>query len=143
MSTSVTASIENRKADRRDASLVPTITAVRLSPQRTEARLINISTTGVLVECATRLQPGSSVTVIFEGGFTPSSVDSRVARSAVVAVTKGGGMRYQIGLAFKQPIELDELPLTAAPEPPASVAGESSVSDPIAIVARSVPRNRW
>jgi hypothetical protein len=141
MSTTVTASIENRKADRRDASLVPTIIGVRLSPQRAEAKLINISTTGVLVECGTRLQPGSSVTVIFEGGFTPSSVDSRVARSSVVAVNKGGGMRYHIGLAFKQPIVLDELPSTAAPEPPAKAVDET-ISEPSPI-ASSVPRNRW
>lgn len=141
MNTTVTASIENRKTDRRDASLVPTITAVRLSPHGAEAKLLNISTTGVLVECATRLQPGSSVTVIFEGGFSPSSVDSRVARSAVVAVNKGGGMRYQIGLAFKQPISLEELPSTP-PESPAAVILEP-ISGERPVVAPSVPRNRW
>jgi hypothetical protein len=142
MSSTVTASIENRKADRRDASLVPTITGVRLSSQRTEAKLINISTTGVLVECGTRLQPGSSVTVIFEGGFTPSSVESRVARSTVVAVNKGGGMRYQIGLAFKQPIALAELPSTATPAPPAA-AVEETTSEPPALTVPPPPRNRW
>jgi hypothetical protein len=139
--TTVTASIENRKSDRRDASLVPTITAVRLSPHGAEAKLINISTTGVLVECATRLQPGSSVTVIFEGGFSPSAIDSRVARSAVVAVNKGGGMRYQIGLAFKQPIQLEELPSTPSETVPVMI--EEPLSEPAAIVAPPVLRNRW
>jgi hypothetical protein len=139
--TTVTTSIENRKADRRDASLVPSITGVRLSPHGAEAKLVNISTTGVLVECATRLQPGSSVTVIFEGGFSPPSVDSRVARSNVVAVNKGGGMRYQIGLAFKQPITLEDLPSTSIE--PAAAPVEEPVQESAPVVAPPAPRNRW
>lgn len=103
---------ETRKAPRRDASLVPTITALRLSPHGAAARLVNISTSGALVETAARIQPGCSLTLQFEGGFAPAAVESRVARSTIVAVGPEGKLHYQIGVAFKVPITLEELPDT-------------------------------
>jgi hypothetical protein len=103
---------ETRKAPRRDAALVPTITGVRLSPHGADARLVNISTSGALVESTARLQPGWAVTLQFEGGFQPASVESRIARSTIVAVAAGGRLQYHIGVAFKHPIVLEPLPDT-------------------------------
>lgn len=140
MSTSAAVSSETRAAHRREAALVPNITAVRLMPHRAEAKLINISTTGMLVECATRLQPGTSCTVVIEGGFTPASIDSRVARSAVIAVTKEGGIRYHIGFSFKQPIVLEEPPVDPEPVPEAPIVELEPVRS---LTVASTLRNRW
>jgi len=102
--------LETRKAPRRDAALVAGITNVRLSPHGAAARLVNISTSGALVETTARIQPGCSVTLQFEGGFEPAVIDARVARATIVAVGSGGALQYQIGVAFKSPIALPALP---------------------------------
>ena len=140
MGNGAAAASETRAAARREATLVPNITAVRVMPHRADAKLINISTTGMLVECATRLQPGSSCTVIIEGGFTPASIESRVARSAVIAVTKEGGIRYHIGFSFKQPIVLEELPEEPEPVPETPIVELEPVRP---IPTTSTLRNRW
>lgn len=136
---------EKRGSPRRPASAIPSIESVRISPHRAEAVLINISERGVLVECGMRLQPGTRVTVLFSGSFTPSSVPSRVARS-VVSGMAAEGIRYQVGISFNQPIELPELPpeaLSADPAPAPSPLPET----PDAAAAAEPPRkplvNRW
>jgi len=120
--TSATA--EARSASRLPASLVPSITAVRLSPHGADATLLNISASGVLVECATRFRLGTAVTAVFEGTFSPSSVEGRVAR-------------YHIGIAFNKPIPLQEAPTAAVRQP------EATPQTPSATPARSVVSNRW
>src|SRR5215813_8245768 len=72
--------IEKRNAPRYPASEIPSITGLRMSPHGAEASLVNLSTTGLLAECAVRLKTGSTVTVQFEGTFTPATVHGRVAR---------------------------------------------------------------
>lgn len=136
---------EKRGSPRRPASAIPSIESVRISPHRAEAVLINISERGVLVECGMRLQPGTRVTVLFSGSFTPSSVPSRVARS-VVSGMAAEGIRYQVGIAFNQPIEMPELPQDAvAAEPVVPAAGETATADGTLPV--ETPRkplvNRW
>jgi hypothetical protein len=119
---------EKRGSPRRPASAIPSIESVRISPHRAEAVLINISERGVLVECGMRLQPGTRVTVLFSGSFTPSSVPSRVARS-VVSGMAAEGIRYQVGISFNQPIELPELPAEAAAAEPAAAADDPAMPD--------------
>jgi hypothetical protein len=116
---------EKRGEPRRPASAIPAIESVRISPHRAEAVLINISGRGVLVECGMRLQPGTRVTVLFSGSFTPSSVPSRVARS-VVSGMAAEGIRYQVGIAFNQPIDLPDLPSEAVAEQAAPAAGDAT-----------------
>jgi hypothetical protein len=93
-------------AQRLDASLVPAITGVRISPNEALARLVNISSSGALVECACRYNPGSAVTVRFTGTFQPTTVPGRVARATVSGVGPGGALSYHIGIAFIAPIAL-------------------------------------
>ena len=133
--TSATA--EARSASRLPASLVPSITAVRLSPHGADATLLNISASGVLVECATRFRLGTAVTAVFEGTFSPSSVEGRVARSCVATMNKNGVLRYHIGIAFNKPIPLQEAPTAAVRQP------EATPQTPSATPARSVVSNRW
>jgi hypothetical protein len=127
-------------APRLEASIVPSITGVRLSPGDAPARLVNISWSGVLVVCETRFKPGSEVTVHFAGTFQPAEVPSRVARVNVAGIGPTGALTYQIGLAFATPITL--------PEPPAYAEATAPVVWPAAPAAASPPfqsvlRNRW
>src|SRR5262245_14845504 len=98
---------EKRSAPRRPGSHVPTITGLRLSPHGAEAKLVDISTTGLLAECTSRLKVGSSVAVLFEGGFSSAPVVGRIARCSVAAMGRDGVLRYHVGIAFNKPIVLD------------------------------------
>lgn len=129
--------VEKRSAPRHRASLMPSIGGVRLSPYGADATLINISASGVLVECSSRLKPGSAVTVVFDGGCSPSSIESRVARSSVVGIDKDGVLRYQLGIAFKNPVRLDDAPATTIEQP------ETPLPQPITAPVPVVLRNRW
>lgn len=130
MSTSLAeqqaAAAERRVATRHPAAEMTAITGIRLSPGGREAFLVNISTTGVLVRCATRLLPGTPITVVFEGGFSPSSTKGRVVRCMVADIGREGGLSYHIGVAFNGVIPLGEepveTPVPVAEVPPAAAA---------------------
>jgi hypothetical protein len=152
---------EKRNAPRYPASEVPSITGLRMSPHGAEASLVNISTTGLLAECAVRLKTGSTVTVQFEGTFTPSTVQGRVARCSVARVNNSGTLMYHVGLAFADaialPAELERrAAAAAAPEEPATPSAAAQTSEPAAIDSaagaptpppvehvRPTLRNRW
>jgi hypothetical protein len=143
-------------ARRRRASCVPSITAIKLTPSVGEATLVNISASGVLVECASRVAPGTLLTVRFLGTFSPASAEGRVARCLVAGIGKDGAIRYHIGIAFTQmiPFDVDEAPATSVsstefppPQPPQEPAPPPPVIPEAAEVHISldpVPvRNRW
>jgi hypothetical protein len=134
---------EKRSAPRFPASQVPSITGLRLSPHGAEARLVDISTTGLLAECTSRLKVGSSVAVLFEGQFTIPSIVGRIARCSVAAMGRDGVLRYHVGISFNKPIALD----VAVPEPPPLQAAEPSatVEPPVQAAAPGAAevRNRW
>ena len=98
----------------------------------------------MLVECGMRLQPGTRVTVLFSGSFTPSSVPSRVARS-VVSGMAAEGIRYQVGISFNQPIELPELPPEAVSAEPAAAAPDGATPEPTSAAQPTQKPlvNRW
>src|SRR5256712_14206071 len=83
--------VELRSAPRFAAALVPSITGLRLSPHGIDAKLVNISATGLLAECGMRLKVGSAVALSFEGTFTPASTAARVVRCAVASMSSNGG----------------------------------------------------
>jgi hypothetical protein len=149
---------EKRNAPRHPASDVPSITGLRLSPHGAEASLVNLSTTGLLAECAVRLKTGSTVTVQFEGTFTPAAAQGRVARCSVASLSNTGTLMYHVGLAFDEAIQLPaELERTAAAavETPAPVAvvveqapdaqavETSGAAPPAGEHIRPTLRNRW
>jgi hypothetical protein len=129
---------EQRGAVRREAARVPSITGVRISPYGAQAMLVNISESGILVECSVRMQHGNAVTVNFEGTFSPRTVEGRVARHCVAAMGRDGALRYHAGIAFNERINLgDEEPSAEAPEAaPVVVVAAPAVPTPIV-------RNRW
>lgn len=98
---------DRRTATRHSAATVSSITGIRLSPIGSDAHLVNISTTGILVRCATRLMAGTAVTVLFEGTFAPPPAKGTVARCLVADIARPAGLSYHVGIAFKEPIAID------------------------------------
>ncbi len=143
-------------ARRQRASRIPGITAVRLTPSGGDASLVNISSSGVLVECGSRLAPKTTVTVRFEGTFSPASVEGQVARCQVAGIGKDGAIRYHVGIAFARHIPLN---IEEELEPSEDLAQPSPTEPPQVSTARppivpeAVPahvsspalgiRNRW
>lgn len=116
---------DHRGAPRQPASAIPSITGLTLSPYGAEATLVNISATGLLAECRMPLKIGNFVKVLFEGALAPQPVAGRVVRICVASMASSG-VRYNIGIAFKAPIDLDlssqsrgdsKPVLVAAPDP--------------------------
>jgi len=128
--------IENRRSVRKAAAAVPSITGVRLSPAGGEAVLVNISATGVLLRCMTRLRPDTAVNVVFEGGFSPSSAPGRIVRSVVAQIDGSGKLWFDLGIAFKKPIAFDD-----APAPIEVLLPTPTTQAPINVAEPAV--NRW
>ena len=97
---------DHRGAPRQPSSAIPSITGLTLSPYGAEATLVNISATGLLAECRMPLKIGNFVKVLFEGALAPQPVAGRVVRICVASMASSG-VRYNIGIAFKDPIVLD------------------------------------
>jgi len=143
---------EKRCATRRPAALIPSITGVRIPPHGSGASLLNISTSGVLLECTGRIPLGTAVTVFFDGTFSPSSASGRVARSAVASMSKKGVLLYHIGIAFNDPIALEDeaappVEDVAEPEPadPQQLAASlpEDTPTPVVVTTPVVNWNRW
>jgi PilZ domain-containing protein len=134
---------DGRNSPRLLAAQVPSITGIRLRPFGADAKLVNISAGGVLVECVSRLRLGTAVTVVFDGSFTPAMADGRVVRGTVANVGKDGVLRYHVGIAFHNPIPLD-VPVRDTADPLQSVEAEATPppTSPDPSVA-SGPTNRW
>jgi len=143
-------------ARRRRASHVPEITGIRLTPTGGDATLVNISSSGVLVECDSRVAPRTLLTVRFLGTFSPASAEGRVARCLVAGIGKDGAIRYHIGIAFTQliPFDVEDVPATSVsstqpslPQPPQEPAPLPQVvpeATTVYISLDSEPvRNRW
>ena len=140
---------EKRAAPRHPASDFPAITGLRFTPLGIEARLINISATGLLAEVEQQLKPGSAVTVAFMGTFEPRTSEGRVARCVVSSVARGGRLRYHVAVAYKAPIPLGNDVVTI---PQAEAAAVEAVEEAPAVAAEPTPeapavpppvRNRW
>jgi hypothetical protein len=135
------------------AAAVPSIKGVKLSPGE-QVQLVNISRTGVLVEGRTRFVPGTRVTVVFDGGFTPAQIKGRIVRCQVSSI-HDGSLRYQSGIQFDKKLDTHPGDLKEAlPEPgagaPAVVAKEAPAAAPAkpaaaAKAATAAPQlvNRW
>ena len=147
-----TADSSRRVDPRYPAAAVPAITAMRLSPGEAVA-LVNISSSGVLVEGKTRFVPGTRVTVHFEGTIKPNQIKARVIRCQVSAIGSGGSLQYQSAIAFegRMDIPVDEavapplLPPPVVEEPPPPKKGKSAAAPPPPPPPASTPRvyNRW
>jgi hypothetical protein len=137
---------DERPARRYPASAFPEIQGIRLTPPGAAATLVNLSATGVLVECATRALPGSALTIHVAGTFTPASIGGRVVRCEVAGIAPDGSLRFHLGLAFNARVALaqdaeavieERQPIPVAPlEVVAAAAAAQPVTAPVL-------RNRW
>lgn len=125
---------ENRQAPRWPAAQFPLISGLRFSPHGIGAKLVNMSQTGLLAECGVRLKPAAAVTIMFDGTFSPATVEGRVVRCSVAAMGRDGRLQYHVGIAFEAPIAL------GVPAPASVVAARVSASGPAVV---SPVRNRW
>jgi PilZ domain len=135
MSKTSRAALDARLDPRYPASALPSIVGLRLSPGDA-VELVNISKTGVLVEGRTRFVPGTRVTVIFEGNFTPPSRTARVIRCQVSSIV-AGALHYHSGIQFDKRLDLLE---TRAPAPPPGAPASASArhtSEPVPQGARA------
>jgi PilZ domain len=137
----------NRRAEPRYApSAVPSITSVRTF-SGDPLTLVNISTTGVLVEGGTRMKPGERVALVLEG-LEPNQISGRVVRTVVSAIGGTGTLCFQTGIAFDQRVTLP-LPSGCADETPAPVVDTTelppseTVEPSSATVQRPRVYNRW
>jgi hypothetical protein len=128
-----------RAPRRYPASAFPEIQGIRLAPLGATSTLVNLSATGILVECTEGVLLGTVLTVHFQGTFSPASIEGRVARCQVSGIAADGSLRYHLGLAFSTRLNLATeaedrvtLPETAPLVPPV-----------VAAAGARVLRNRW
>ena len=110
-------SVPSPRAQRRNPADVPSVSMVRF-PWGLEARLLNISRTGLLFESGTRIPPDSCEQLTLVGPGTEIHVPSCFVRSEV-ALVSGLGVKYHIAVMFTAPIDLEEncRPLSLVPPP--------------------------
>ena len=95
---------ERRVALRKSLGDVPWLSAIKLS-WGPELQLINISSTGVLVETESKFAPGSTTNLQLCGLETNLVVPVRFIRSDVARID-GLGVRYRAAAAFSKEIDL-------------------------------------
>jgi hypothetical protein len=118
----------NRDADeRRVAPLrkgrgeVPWLSGIKLS-SGPDVQLINISSTGVLIESGSKFAPGSTTELHLTGPETNLVIPVRFIRSAVARID-GLGVRYHAAAAFAKALDLAGPRRTDAPAiPPQELA---------------------
>ena len=96
---------DRRIALRRGRGDVPWLSGIKLSWGQ-ELQLVNISSTGVLVETGSKLAPGSTTELHLSGPETNLVVPVRFIRSDVARID-GLGVRYHAAAAFAKEINLE------------------------------------
>jgi hypothetical protein len=109
---------DRRRTRRRSGEDVPSLWSVRL-PWGDALKVVNISNTGVLVESASKVAPGSTIKLHLLGEATNISVSARAIRSDVANVD-GLGVKYHLAAAFSQEVLLPGIDVPAAAVPAAS-----------------------
>jgi CheY-like chemotaxis protein len=94
------------RAERRECGDVPWLSTVRL-PWGVDARVLNISNTGMLLESGSRVVTGSVVELDLRGPEWTIAVQARFVRSEVASV-KSLGVKYHVAAEFKRRFEFPE-----------------------------------
>ena len=97
---------ERRYARRCSRNDVPWLSSITLS-WGLEARLINISTTGVLIETCSKFAPGSTTDLRLTGSGTDTIVTVRFVRSEVARID-GLVVKYYAAAAFEKELDLQD-----------------------------------
>jgi CheY-like chemotaxis protein len=112
---------DRRGARRRARGDVPWLWSVKL-PGGSQVSVVDISTTGVLLETASRMTDGSTVDLQVLGQGTNVTVPARMIRVQVADVS-GLGVKYRVAAAFAHDVALPGLqPVSASPLVPRVLA---------------------
>ncbi len=125
---------DRRRARRRPATELPGLWAVRF-PLCPEAKVVDISSTGVLVETSSKISPGGTLDLHVLGQNIDFRVAARMVRSEVASVDRLG-VKYRAAAAFSH--ELDITGLQIAPSDPSGMP--KVLADVLARVLADVDR---
>ncbi len=89
---------DRRVAARHSPEDVPWIRAVKLS--REEARVINVSSGGILIECHARLALGTCTVLQIVGPANRVNIKGHVLRCEVISLAPTNGLLYRVAIAF-------------------------------------------
>jgi len=117
-----------KRAPRLSVSDVPWVSSVTLSLCQ-HLRLLNISSSGMLVESGAPLSTGSATTVTIDGVRLALVVPARVVRYRIATVDTLG-VKYETALAFDRPVEA----LIADADDPADAS--TQIDDLVALVRK-------
>lgn len=95
---------DRRRARRRTAAELPWLWTVKL-PSGAEAKLVDISSSGVLIETTSKITPGSTFDLQVLGQNTNVRVPARMVRSEVGSVDRLG-VRYRAAAAFARDLDI-------------------------------------
>jgi hypothetical protein len=94
------------RAARLDRASLPWVSGVKL-PWGLEVRLLNVSSSGMLVESTSKLMPGSVADVEIRSGDDVLVVPARFVRSEIVGVDRRG-VRYVSAAVFEEELDLED-----------------------------------
>jgi len=97
---------ERRQSKRLPPESVPGIGSVTLHP-REPAQILNISPSGLLVNCARRLRPTSAARFVLRCFDKEVVTTGRVVRCQVRSIAGDGGIAYEIALHYDRELSLD------------------------------------
>ncbi|HEX7139451.1 MAG TPA: hypothetical protein VF219_16480 [Vicinamibacterales bacterium] len=97
--------LTQNRATRRTRADLPWLSTIKL-PWGLEVRLLNMSTSGVLVETTSKFTPGSVADFEIAGSDDSLVVPARFVRSEIVGVD-ARGVRYRAAAVFEREVDLD------------------------------------
>src|ERR1700730_15528422 len=102
----------HHRAERQMRADVTWLSSIRL-PWGLEVRLLNISSTGMLIETGSKFTPGSDTHLQLSGPETDLVISACFVRSEVAAVDRLG-VTYHAAVSFKKQLDLNELARTGS-----------------------------
>jgi hypothetical protein len=97
--------LTQNRAERKSRADLPWLSTIRL-PWGGEVRLLNMSSSGMLVETTSKFTPGTVAELEIEGPEGSFVVPARFVRSEIVGVD-GRGVRYRAAAVFEDEVDLD------------------------------------
>jgi hypothetical protein len=91
---------------------VPWLSTIKL-PWGLEVRLLNISSTGMLIETGSKFTPGSVTHLQLCGPETDLVISACFVRTEIAAVD-GRGVTYHAAVSFQKELDLNELARTGS-----------------------------
>jgi CheY-like chemotaxis protein len=124
------------RAHRWDPAELPWVCSVK-APVGLDARVLNISRSGILIETGSKLAPGGVASVYVTGVDTALMVPARVVRSEVASV-EAAGVKYRIAASFTG--RLDVIPEDAVRPEVTSLASPRTLAELLARAFADVDR---